>query len=418
MKILHLSTAETNGGAALAANRLHKGLQKASIQSRMLVYLKKTDDWSVYGPETKFDKYLYHWNTIYNSIPVLLYPSRKKTLFSPAVTTNVDISIIRDFNPDIVHVHWVGKGFFSIKNFKKIDKPILWTLHDMWPFTGGCHYDGGCGKYETTCGACPQLGSHRMHDLSYKILAQKVRTWKNIGITIVTPSNWLAGCASNSSLFRNNDIHVIPNGLDLEIYKPINRDIARQLWSLSQEKKYILFGAVKATDDRRKGFSFLSQALKLLSGIIKENSIELIIFGATEPEMQVDYGFKVHYMGELHDDVSLVSLYSAVDVFVAPSQQDNLPNTVIESMSCSVPVVAFEIGGMPDMIDHKVNGYLARPFSPDDLAYGINWVLEQSERYHQLSEAALGKVKNTFGLQKSVEQYKNIYKVLLNKKLT
>ena len=413
MKILHLSTAETIGGAALAANRLHKGLQKAGIQSRMLVYLKKTDDWSVYGPKTKLDKYLYHWNTIYNSIPVLFYTSRKQTLFSPAVTTNADISIINEFNPDIVHVHWIGKGFFSIKSLKKIGKPILWTLHDMWPFTGGCHYDEGCGKYETTCGACPQLGSHRLHDLSYKILGQKARNWKDIGITIVTPSNWLAGCARNSSLFRNNDIHVVPNGLDLEIYKPMNKETARQLWSLSPEKKYILFGAVKATDDRRKGFYILSQALKLLAEISRDKSIELIIFGATEPEISVNYDFKVHFMGELHDDVSLVSLYSAVDVFVAPSQQDNLPNTVIESMSCSVPVVAFEVGGMPDMIDHMVNGYLALPFSPDDMAYGINWVLEDSERHQQLSGSALTKVKNTFDLQRSIEQYEHLYQILL-----
>jgi len=415
MKILHLNSTEISGGAGLAANRLHKGLQYAGLQSRMLVNHKKTDDWSIYDPDTRIKRFINRLRSLQDVLPLQLYSSRKQTPFSSGLATKADIRKIYEFDPDIVHMHWIGNGFFSIENFKKIGKPIFWTFHDMWPFTGGCHYDEDCGKYETHCGACPQLESQKSHDLAYKVFKRKIRSWEEIGITVVTPSHWLANCARKSVLFRNNEIHVIPNGLDLETYKPTNKEVARELWSLSKEKKYILFGAINATSAKRKGLHILNQALKILSNVIKDNSVELIIFGANEPEIPVDYGFKVNYMGELQDDVSLVSLYSAVDVFVAPSTQDNLPNTVIESMSCSVPVVAFNIGGMPDMIDHMENGYLAEPFSPDDLANGINWVLESSDRYRQLSESALHKVRNSFSLKNSVEQYNNLYSSLLSK---
>lgn len=415
MKILHLNSTEISGGAGLAANRLHKGLQHAGLQSRMLVNHKKTDDWSVYDPDTRIKRFINRLRSLQDALPLQLYSTRKQTPFSSGLGTKADIRRIYEYDPDIVHMHWIGNGFFSIENFKNISKPILWTFHDMWPFTGGCHYDEDCGKYEASCGACPQLGSNRLHDLSYKVLKRKIRSWENVGITAVTPSKWLANCAKKSVLFRNNNIYVIPNGLDLEIYKPLEKESARYLWSLSNDKKYILFGAINATSARRKGLHILTQALQILSNIIKDDSVELIIFGATEPEMPVNYNFKVHYMGELQDDVSLVSLYSAVDVFVAPSTQDNLPNTVIESMSCSVPVVAFNIGGMPDMIDHMENGYLAEPFSPDDLANGINWILESNDRHRQLSESALRKVRSIFDLKNSVGRYNDLYRSLLNK---
>jgi glycosyltransferase involved in cell wall biosynthesis len=412
MKILHLNSTETSGGAGRAANRLHRGLQKVGIQSRMLVSNKQTDDWSVYEPDTRRKRFFNKLKSVYDSVPLYLYSSRKQSPFSTGLGTKADINRIHEFNPDIVHMHWIGNGFFSIENFGIIGRPIVWTFHDMWPFTGGCHYDEGCRKYEEHCGSCPQLGSDRSNDLSRRILRRKKKHWNDIEITIVTPSNWLAGCVKNSSLFGDRKIHVIPNGLDTEIYKPMNKESARKLWSLPEDKKYILFGAINATSARRKGLHILNQALKVLHDVVIDNSIELIIFGATNPQTPHDYGFKVRYMGELHDDISLASLYSAVDVFVAPSTQDNLPNTVIEAMSCSVPVVAFEIGGMPDMIDHMKNGYLAQPFNPDDLASGINWVLEAADRYRQLAESALCKARQSFGLEKSVEKYTHLYNSL------
>ena len=284
----------------------------------------------------------------------------------------------------------------------------------MWPMTGGCHYSKDCDRYKRNCGNCPQLHSTKENDLSRKTWKRKQKAWNNLNITIVTPSMWLAKCARESSLFRNSRIEVIPYGLDTNIYKPIAKKIARDLLGLPQDKQLILFLSLAATSDKRKGFHLLQAALKKLSQESLNNHLEIMVVGASKPKTLPDFGFKSHYLGTLNDDLTLALAYSAADVFVAPSIQDNLPNTVMEAIACGIPCVAFEIGGMPDMIDHKQNGYLAKPYCTDDLSQGISWILEDSNHYQQLSISARQKTEQQFSQTIQANRYLSLFEELLS----
>ena len=215
-------------------------------------------------------------------------------------------------------------------------------------------------------------------------------------ITVLTPSKWLADCAKSSSLFKNSDIRVIPYGLDTGTYKPCDRQTAKNILNLPQDRQLILFGALSSTSNKKKGFPLLMQALKQLSNSENSQNWELIVFGASQPKEKLDIDLKTRYMGTLSDDISLALIYAAADVFVAPSVQDNLPNAVMEALACDTPCVAFQIGGMPDLIEHKQKGYLAHPLATEDLAQGIAWVLESRQRWQVLSSRAREKVEQEF----------------------
>jgi glycosyltransferase involved in cell wall biosynthesis len=243
-----------------------------------------------------------------------------------------------------------------------------------------------------SCGDCPALGSHTENDLSRKIWNRKLNTYRKIpNLTIIGLSRWMSDSAKNSSLLKNHRVVNLPNPIDTTVFKPIDRHISRELWNLPQDKKLILFGAMGATSDPRKGFKELSEALRSLS----LTDIEFVIFGSSEPKQSQDFGFPVHYLGSLHDDVSLVALYSAVDVMIVPSLQENLSNAIMESLACGTPVVGFDIGGNSDMVEHKINGYLAQPLDTADLAYGIEWILEAPD-YNALCQNSREKVLKEF----------------------
>jgi glycosyltransferase involved in cell wall biosynthesis len=213
---------------------------------------------------------------------------------------------------------------------------------------------------------------------------------------------------------------VIANGIDLTLYKPMTRSLARdttkvtlrERLNLPQNKHLILFGA-RAADEKRKGFHLLQGALQRLSQAGWQDKIELVVFGSLDSQTSLELGFPVHAFGRLADDLSLALIYAAADVFVAPSLQDNLPNTVVESLASGTPCVAFKIGGMPDMIEHHFNGYLAQPFEIDDLATGMDWVLEDQQRHQQLCDRARQKAEAEFSLELQAQRYLELYTELL-----
>ena len=412
MKSLLINSSDISGGAAIAAYRIHKGLQKIGIDSKMLVQTKLSDDKTVIAPETKVKKGLALLRPTLDFTFKNLFSGGSKTIFSPAWLPFSDIpSRIKSIAPDIVHLHWICDGILRIEDLKRINKPIVWTLHDMWAFTGGCHYNAGCERFRQSCGNCPQLNRMCENDLSWSVFKRKQKAWAGLDITIVTPSNWLAECAKESSLFKGRCIEVIHNGLDLNMFKPIDKTIAREIWDLPINKKLILFGAMEATSDHRKGFDLLYKGLKQLSAKWSDKA-ELVVFGASEPENPPDFGLPVHYLGLLHDDVSLALLYSAADVMVVPSRQDNLSNTVVEPLSCGTPVVAYNVGGMLDMIDHRLNGYLAKHYDSNDLADGINWVLSGKNRHKELCIKAREKAA-CFDIEKVAGRYAELYREVL-----
>ena len=413
MNLLLLNTFDNEGGAAIATYRLHRGLRSIGIKSKLLVRSKKTTDISVIGPSTKWQKILALLRAYSEGFWLQRYHDRSG-LFSSAWVLEGLASCVERLKPDVVHLFWVTSGFLRIETLRNIKTPIVWTLHDMWPFTGGCHYDNECGKFSQSCGDCPVLRSDREKDLSRQVWRRKQKAWRGLPIVVVATSHWLAEMARSSSLFGDKRVVVIPNGLDTEVYKPIDKAAARAAFNLPPDKHLVLFSAFNATSDKRKGSEFLAGALERMSKDGWGSKTELVIIGASSSEHSVDLGMKVHYIERLHDEISQVLLYSAADVVVAPSIQENLSNAVMESLACGTPVVAFDIGGMPDMIDHQENGYLAIPFDVSDLAKGIMWVLEDKNRHISLSHRACKTVIERFSIGSIARQYQALYQSLVN----
>lgn len=403
------------GGAARAAYRLHQGLhQRPRLTSQMLVQTKHSGRPSVIAMNKAagIGSAKTSLRTTLDHLPLKRYKQRSGATLSVQWLPEKVADKVAQINPDVINLHWINSGFLKVDTIARFNKPVFWSLHDMWPFTGGCHYDQACNRYTATCGSCPQLGSDQAKDLSYKTWQRKSKAWKDVDLTVVALSNWLGECAAKSSLFANRPIEVIPNGLDADTYKPIDRAIARQLLGLPAHKRLVLFGALNATDDQRKGFHLLQPALKNLAHTDWKDQIEVVIFGASKPETpsaSEEFGLKTHYLGTLNDDISLALAYSAADVFVLPSIQENLANTVMEALACGTPCIAFDIGGMPDMIEHERNGYLAKPYEVDDLAQGLVWVLENEQRYRQLSDRARTKVEKEFTLDVQGRRYEKLF---------
>lgn len=413
MKILSVSFSDLAGGAAKAAYRLHRGLRSSGQDSLMLVGQKSSDDPWVSAPVSKIGKGLSLTGPVLDLLPTRLYPGRDFGNWSVNWLYNGAAGRINQINPDICHLHWVGNGMLPLPDISKIKCPVVWTFHDMWPFTGGCHYDGSCGKYKIQCSGCPQLKSRRASDLSRWGWRAKNRAWRSKKYTVVAPSRWMARSAGASSILNDARIEVIPYGLDTDVYKPVDKKVAREILNLPPDKKIVLFGAFAPEGDRRKGSKLFFNSLPSLRKYFSPQELETVIFGHTDGSLVGSAGYGITAAGYLHDDHSMVLLYSAADVLVVPSLQDNLPNTVLESLSCGTPVAAFNIGGMPDMIDHRENGYLAEPFDPCDLAEGLKWILQKSERGGELKTAARGKVLREFGLDGSVKSHLALYRELM-----
>lgn len=410
MKILHLSTSDLDGGAARAAYRLHKGMIEVGADSRMLVRAKLGTDSSVIGHKTLVARV----GSKLDGLPLKQYPQREATPFSTEWFPDSVVSKLRQINSDVVNLHWVCNGFLQIESLPKFKKPLVWTLHDMWAFTGGCHYNQTCDRYKDSCGQCPQLHSNQQIDLSYKILERKLKAWQDIDLTVVTPSQWLGKCASDSRLFRQFRVEVIPNGIDTNAYRPIDKQTARSTLNLPQNKRLVLFGVGSTSRDPRKGFQYLLSALQLLDTEAWRERLELVVFGRFE-EDNLPINFKTHSLGRLEGDDALAAAYSAADVFVAPSVQDNLPNTIVEALACGTPCAAFNIGGMPDMIVQHQNGYLAEPFDIQDLARGIRWIVESTERHSQLCARAREQALSHFDWRLQTEKYIDLYESILSK---
>lgn len=410
MKVLHLNTHDIQGGAARAAYRLHRALLYEDIDSKMLVQHKSSDDFSILAPTSKIEKAFNLLRPTLDSLPVKKYKNRSQTLFSPAwLPFSYIPKKIKQINPDIVHLHWICGGMLPISDLAKINKPIIWSLHDMWAFTGGEHHTSGQLHYLENCGNSVILNSQKENDLSRKGWIRKQKVYAKIdNMIIVGLSNWLSNCAKKSSLLKSKRHICLPNPIDTKVFAPCDKVQARQLLNMPLQKKLLLFGAMSATTDPNKGFHQLSLALEKLDA-----DIELVVFGSSTPKNPPDFKQKVHYLGRLYDDISLRLLYSAVDVMVIPSLEENLSNTIMESLACGTPVAAFDIGGNSDMIEHKVNGYLAKAIEPNDLASGIQWIL-YAKNYQQLCEQARQKVLTQFDSHIVAKQYIDLYKDILS----
>jgi glycosyltransferase involved in cell wall biosynthesis len=415
MKIVIVSTYDIEGGAAKVAYRLHKALLSEGIDSVMFVMTRKNEDgdYTIISDSQKRIKKAFNViRSVLDRLPLRIYKDSSRIQFSVSwIGLNNIAQKINNLKPDIVNLHWIADGFLKIEDIQKIDAPVILTLQDAWHFTGGCHYFGNCEKYISSCGACPSLQSKIEFDLSKICWLRKKRVYeKKKDLFVVGTSRWITECSQKSSLLKNKKHTTIPAPVDTNTFKPIDKNLAREIWNLPKSKKIILFGAVNPLGDERKGFKQLIQALQKLKG---RRDFELVVFGSVKPKQVPDFSFPTHYVGYINDDVSLATLYSSADLTLVPSLQENLSNVIIESLSCGTPVVAFDIGGNKDMIDHKINGYLAKPYDPDDFANGIRWILD-NPNYDELRQNAREKILKEFDSKVVARKYIELFNQILS----
>ncbi len=415
MKILLINKSDVSGGAAIACRRLFNSLSNYGLDTKMLVQEKKLNIRNIEGRSTNsFQKAMNFIRFAYEKIYFLKYEASKDVRFSFSVAnTGEDITKKKIFkDSDIIHLHWFNQGFLSLKSLEKIiksKKKIIWTLHDMWAFTGGCHYSGNCGNYINACGNCSFLKSNSDKDLSNKIFLKKNKIYENSNITFVTCSKWLADTAKRSRLLQNQNVVSIPNPIDINIFKPLNKSNLRLKYNLDNNKYYILFGAANISH-KRKGIHHLIEALKIISNKYpkKADKIEVLLFGKSNNTLIESIPFKIHNLGYLNDSNEIVEAYNLADLFVLPSLEDNLPNTIIESLACGTPAVAFKTGGIPEIIDNNKNGYLANYMSNEDLAFGIHKVLFELDKDF-LKQNSLTKVSKTYRPDIIAKKYHDLY---------
>lgn len=410
MNIRLLSYSDIEGGAARAAYRLHSALRTANYSSRMLVQKKLSDDHAVTGPVGYVEKLTFLNRILAGELLVKLQKSDNPIHHTPSW---YPFELCRHFthnleSADIVHLHWL-RDIPTIKCICRINKPVVWTLHDMWAFCGAEHYtsDSSTARWRTGYTKSNRSPLDKGLDIDHWTWKRKKKYWQQ-PLHIIAPSHWLAKCVSESSLMRDWPVHVIPNVLDPDIFKPIDKSFARQTLNLPQDAQLILFGAIKGGEDPRKGFDLLQRSLAVL-GKPLTTKIYGVIFGQSQPKDAPEYGFPIRWMGHIHDEWTMTLLYSAADVMVVPSYQEAFGQTASEAQACGCPVVAFDTTGLPDVVEHKKTGYLAAPFEPEDLAHGITWVLEDKERHKRLSVAARERTVRLWSPEVVVPQYISVY---------
>jgi len=408
MNILHLVSGELTGGAARGAYWLHKALLKSGIQSRILNKSPASQNTRDPDIEVIPNTRISRLKEKAGRFPVLLYQSREKRLFHTGLTGFNFLKSDAYKWADIIHLHWINNGFVDIKSLAKTKKPVVWTMRDMWPMTGGCHYPLDCNRYTTGCGSCPQLHSKRNTDLSSYVVQRKARYIPR-HVKLVGISHWLSECARNSFLYRDFDIQMIHNGINVSEFAPVSKESARSALKIDTKKKIVLIGAQNVRDFY-KGFDKFMAAAPLLD----RGKVFLLIFGETDLDAVDSLGIEYRSLGFLYDTVSLQKAYSAADVFVAPSLMDAFGKTLAESLACGTPVVCFDATGPKDIVDHKTNGYRAIPFQHEDLAAGIMWVLADTERHRQLCLEARKKAETSFNIDNIAMQYSDLYQILLN----
>ena len=419
MKVLLINTSERMGGAAIAANRLMKALINTGIEAKTLVLNKQTDDENVISIQSSFFKRLLgkfyflweRWIIFTNN-----HFSRKNLFKVSIANSGFDVSqhpFVKE--ADIIHIHWINQGFLSLRGLKKIiklGKPVFCTMHDMWFCAGICHHARECTHYHTQCSNCFYLNKVREHDLSSRIFNQKIKIFQASKIVFITCSKWLKNQAEKSALLSGQQIVQISNPIDISLFQPMEKSVCRKKFHLPNDKKMILFGSVNISDER-KGINFLMKAAELLSPKMEANKMEFVIFGKSNSDLTKFFTFKVNYLNFVSNEQDMVALYNSADVYVTPSLDENLPNTIMEAMACGTPCVGFRTGGIPEMIDHKLNGYVAKYKSAEDLANGIYWTLFDAD-YELLSQNARQKSIDCYSEEVIARQYINVYKKIIS----
>ena len=438
MKVLSVNTNDTHGGAARAAMRIMQGVQQHSVETQMLVKEKHMPDTAVvplqqFLPKNKLYRFA-DWvvqkikNKYYHWLWRPYHKTKENVFMSDSRGTRLGGALQR-LDYDVLHLHWINQRFIKLQDLPK-DKPIVWTLHDSWPFCGVCHYFIDCDRYKTHCGDCPMLHSGKENDLTYRIFEEKLRVYQDLNLHIVTPSRWLGECAKESALFGRFPVTVIPNCLETDVYRPLSEQEVDERLSMAIErnpalhivkraagekaaKPLILYGAMNAATDRRKGFASLLSALQTLD---KQGfEANMVVFGSSESDLPMQFEhIQVHFIGYVSDTDLLVTLYNLADVMVVPSLTEVFGQTASEALACATPVVCFKTTGIQEVVDHEICGYVAKMQDSEDLAQGIRWCLENNKD-GRLSQAAREKVMREYAINRIGKKYADLYRAIITK---
>ena len=421
MRVLIINTTERQGGPAIAAYRLTEALKNHGIKAKMLVRRKSTEQVTTVLADTSIANRLSMlWERL--SVAFNTHFRRNRIYAIDLGHSGGDITELPEFKQaNVIHLHWINDGMLSLAAVEKIiasGKPIVWTMHDMWPFTGVCHYAHDCDHYTEHCHDCPQLNSRKHRDTAFLVFERKAELLRGANIQFVACSHWLGNMATNSHLLQGRKVVCIPNTYNSNLFRPRNKEQAREALRLPADKRLIVFSS-HTFNDERKGYHYLREALKLLATEHPEwcGKFGVVLIGKDiTPAMYQDLPFDVYPMNYVADEKRLVDIYNAVDLLVIPSLQDNLPNTVLEAMACGVPCIGFNVGGIPEMIDHLHNGYIAEYKNVADLAGGIHWLLTEGD-YDMLSREAARKAANTYGENSVAMKYVAIYNRMTGKNI-
>ncbi|AYL97510.1 glycosyltransferase family 4 protein [Mucilaginibacter celer] len=421
LKVVHLNTYDGNGGAGRACMRLNRALISQNIDSKIIVHYKFGNNAEIKTFNRGIIQKSYTAATIiFERILAkrLLKPDSRTpfsfTWFGRSVIKHPDVKAA-----DIIHLHWINHGFLDPKHIaeiKKLGKPVVWTFHDSNAFTGGCHVRYTCTNYQQECGNCPLLINPGDDDISHRIWQQKNKAYQQLDFEVVAPSTWMQGSVQASSLMKGKAISQIPNTLETDIFKPIDKTKAKKQAGLPTNKFIFLSGFMPSRKDLHKGTQYLLESMELLKQRlgVDADKIELVVFGNRGTETVPDFPFKTSFLGTINNDEKLALHYAAADAFLIPSLEDNLPYTVMESLSCGTPVIAFTTGGIPNMVQHEHNGYLAAYRSSESFADGMEWIIKHPEK-EKLNQQARQTIMERFSEEVIAKQHIEVYNRLLNK---
>lgn len=411
MRIVHINLTDSQGGAAIAARRLHLALRQAGHDSRMLVWRKYTDDPTV----EIFEK-----RTLLRALSQL--PGRKldelglQYLFHPASMRLHDHPFIRQ--ADILNLHLSHGSYFSTRALPRLSRraPIVWTMHDMWAATGHCAFAAAdaCNRWLSGCGECPQLGDSPAvrHDATAVLWRLKARYYGRSRLAIVCPSAWLAGKMTQSPLLQGFPFRTIANGLDTRIFQPLAKPVARAALRLPDDRKVLMFGAASLADPR-KGGRYLQAALASLPEASRRQTA-LLLVGGSASEITDSLGdMPVFEMGKVDNETLMALCYAAADLFVMPSLAENLPNSLVESLACGTPCVCFAVGGCPEIVQHMQTGYLAQPLAVADLAHGIELLLGDEALRQRMGSEASARAARAFDAGQMAAAYQDLYESVI-----
>jgi len=415
MKILIVNTSERSGGAAVAANRLLHGLLKQGIEAKMLVCKRQSDNPHVVS---LLGNVRYTLNFLLERGAIFFQNHfSKKQLFAVSIANfGGDITHLNVYKEaDIIHLHWINQGMLSLKNLeavKESGKPVVWTMHDMWPLTGICHHAYGCERFTVSCGKCPFLQSSNEKDLSNKVFVKKKQLFNQWPVAMVAVSSWLATLGNRSAVLKDHPVGVIPNAIPLDLFKPIDKVSAKHQLNLPQEKTMLVFGAAMI-DYPVKGFSFVKEALLLLGKKMDTTSLHLVLYGGIKsgPELLSDLAISYTWLGKVPEE-TLPLIFSACDVLVAPSLYETFGQTIIEAQSCGCIPVCFGNSGQTDIIEHGVTGLFATYLSAESLADTLFEALTTFNK-ERFVEKAAASVQSKFSDSQVTSMYRELYTFLL-----